>query len=111
MWRSLFAQHAPHARTEGAHAFKSADGSRIRRAYDTAEQWHELAEQIATLQSPGVDNAPPEMGPPPLGNSGFQRGPPLSTKPSKPSGARYDLSGLCEGWETSGRRPAPKARR
>ena len=27
MWRSLFAQHAPHARTEGAHAFKSADGS------------------------------------------------------------------------------------
>jgi hypothetical protein len=68
MWRSLFAQHAPHARTEGAHAFKSADGSRITRAYDTAEQLHELVEQIASLQCPEVGNAPPKMGPPPLRN-------------------------------------------
>jgi hypothetical protein len=49
------------------------------------------------------------MGPPPLRSREFQRGPPLSTKPSKASGAGYDLSGLCKPWEIWGHQEKPKA--
>ena len=49
------------------------------------------------------------MGPPPQLRRGFQRGPSLSTKPSKASGAGYDLSGFCKLWEILGHQERPKA--